>query len=106
MQIRDSLDPGSEPSATVVEQIEASFALTSKYSIKSAICQKQRLSDCLIFAVANKDAVLSKEDVSKIRFNQKTLRSHLVRSILGETLYFPLSRCKTRGDVKVFCKKV
>ena len=100
----DSLDPGSEPLEEVRKQIEASFDLDLKYSIKSVLCQKQKLSDCLVFAAAHLDALLSGEDLSRIRFNQKTLRSYLVRSILGKTLHFPFSRCKNRGEVKVNSK--
>ena len=51
----DSLDPGSKPKTQVVSQIEASFQLSKKYTIRSLLGQRQRLSDCLPFAKANPD---------------------------------------------------
>ena len=102
----DSLNPGKEPSKEVRKQIEACFTLKKKYSLRSALVQKQRLCDCLPFAVANIDMVLSGGDVTKIRFDNRTLRSNLVKSFLNNELYFPFQKCKSRGDAVVFSNKV
>ena len=83
-------------------QIEASFNLKTKYIVRSELCQHQRLSDCLPCATANLDILLSGGDVSKVNFDQRTLRSYLVRSLLTGSLYFPKEKCKSRGGAKVF----
>ena len=56
----------------------------------------------LVFAVANMDAILSGADVSKIYFNGKLLRSYLVKSLIKNDLEFPHSRCKYRGNARVY----
>ena len=98
----DSLHPGSKPPDAVVKQIEESFRLTKKYCIRSLLCQRQGASDCLVCATANLDVVLSGKDVSKIKFQQKLLRSFFVESFIAGRLFFPSATCKTRGDALVF----
>ena len=101
----DSLRPGSEPPKNVVKQIEQSFQVTDKYSIRSVKCQKQHGPDCLVFSVANLDLVLSGNDVSKIKFDETLLRSFLVESLIAGRIYFPFKRCNTRGEATVFSRK-
>ena len=88
----DSLSPGTEPSKEVIQQIERSFNLQTKYCVRSAICQAQRLQDCLVFVFANLDAVLEGNDISKAQFNQLTLRFSLMKSLITRNLNFPSSR--------------
>ena len=101
----DSLYPGSEPPETVVKQIEESFRLNKKYCIRSLLCQRQGASDCLVCATANLDAVLTGNDVSKIKYDQKLMRSYFVESLIAGRLFFPSGKFKTRGDVQVFSMK-
>ena len=102
----DSGNPGSKPKKAVIAQIEASFNLKRKYVIRSIICQKQSMSDCLPFAVANLDICLSGEDNSKVRFNKKFLRAYLVKSLVNNNLVFPHKRCKIRGKPSVYVRQV
>ena len=84
----------------VIKQIAASFRLSKKYCIRS--CHRHGASDCLVCATANLDVVLSGNDVSKIKFNQKLLRSFFVESFIAGRLYFPFSRCERRGEGNVY----
>ena len=101
----DSLHPGSKPPKNVISQIESSFRLSKKYCIRSLACQPQIASDCLVCAVANLDVILSGNDVSKICFNMKQLRSFLVESLLKGRLFFPTTRCSSHGENNVFAMK-
>ena len=94
----DSLDPGSKPKTQVVSQIEASFQLSKKYTIRSLLGQRQRLSDCLPFAVANLDVTLAGGDVSKVQFYTNLIRPHLVKSLIQQELSYPNRKIKSRGN--------
>ena len=98
----DSLNPGSEPNAGVVRQIEASFNLKKKYCIRSAMCQKQGLADCLPFVLANLDAILAAADITKVKFPKKYVRAFFVKSLIYRTLSFPSKSCNCRGNDTVF----
>ena len=76
----DSLHPGTMPPDGVIKQISASFRVNKKYSIRSLQCQVQGASDCLVCAIANLDAVLSGNDISKLEFDNKWVRSFFVES--------------------------
>ena len=52
--------------------------LQSAFCIRSLKCPKKRGPECLVCTVANLDAVLSGNDISKIIFYQSTLRCYLV----------------------------
>ena len=102
----DSLKPGGKPSRKIVEQIEVSFNPKNRYCIRSALCQAQKKPDCLVFAIANLDAILSGNDISKVNFYSKTLRGSLVRSLVQDQISFPFQRCKKRGDSNNFSKRL
>ena len=102
----DSLNPGEKPSRKIVKQIEESFNLKNKYCIRNSKCQAQKKPDCMVFALANLDVVLSGNDVSKVEFYEKTLRGSLVRSLVEDHLSFPFQRCKKRGEPNNFCRKL
>ena len=102
----DSLKPGSEPPKHITKQIEESFSLPKKYCVKSQICQAQRGPACLLFALANLDAVLSGNDISKLQLSERFLRASLVESLITGSLHFPSERCPSRGEAKLFAKKL
>ena len=101
-----SLKPGSEPKKQVVSQIEASFKLNKKYTIRSLLGQSQRLSDCLPFAVANLDVTLAGGDVSKVQFDTKLIRPHLVESLIKQELTYPHRKIRSRGNAVMYSRQL
>ena len=82
----DSLNPGSKPKVQVIAQMEASFQLKKKYTIRNLLGQSQRLSDCLPFATANLDIIMSGGQISKVQFQTELMRPNLVKSLINEEL--------------------
>ena len=76
------------PPVGVIKQIAASFRFHKKYSIRILQCQVQGASDCLACATANLDLVLSGNDISKIEFDKKLVRSFFVESLIKGRLFF------------------
>mgnify|MGYP001793477792 CR=1 FL=1 len=62
---------------SIISQMEASFKLKRKYSVKSVLCQKQQLADCLVFAVAK--LVLVGDNISDNLSNRKSSTVYLFK---------------------------
>ena len=102
----DSLKPVSKPKVQVIAQMEASFQLKKKYTIRSLLGQRQRLSDWLPFATANLDNIMPGCDISKVQFQTELMRPNLVKSLINEELSFPKQVIQSRESAKMYSRQL
>ena len=86
--------------------MEASFQMNKKYTIRSLLGQSQGLSDCLPFAVANLDVTLAGGDISKVQFDTKLIRPHLVKSLIKQELSYPHRKIQSRGNAVIYSRQL